>query len=234
MIPLHDKNPTYSRPVVTLALVGINALIFLLELLLGETGQQRLFFTLGMVPARVSLFPASPEVSAVDAFLPLLTSMFLHGGFLHIIGNMWFLWVFGDNIEDRMGHGRFVLFYLLCGVLAGLTHVVMNWNSMVPAIGASGAVSGIMGAYLMLFPGSRVVTLVTLGWYWFRTELPAYVMILYWFVIQLISGGLSLAAGSAEGGGVAWWAHIGGFVAGAVFVWLFRRQERPRVTVSEP
>ncbi len=226
MIPLHDINPTSRRPVVTLALVVVNALAFLFELLLGEPGRTQLVFALGMVPGRVALFPVSAEISAVDAFLPLLTSMFLHGGWLHIIGNMWFLWVFGDNIEDRLGHGRFVVFYLLCGVLAGLAHTVVNWRSMIPAIGASGAVSGVMGAYLLLYPGSRVVTLVTLGWWWFKASLPAYVMILYWFVVQLVSGTVSLGLREGEGGGVAWWAHIGGFVAGAVLVFVFKKPVR--------
>ena len=226
MIPLHDINPTTRRPVVTLALVIVNALAFVFELLLGEPGRTQLVYALGMVPGRVALFPVSPEISAVDAFLPLLTSMFLHGGWLHVIGNMWFLWVFGDNIEDRLGHGRFVVFYLLCGVLAGLAHTVVNLRSMIPAIGASGAVSGVMGAYLLLYPGSRVVTLVTLGLWWFKASLPAYVMILYWFVVQLVSGTVSLGLREGEGGGVAWWAHIGGFVAGAVLVLIFKKPVR--------
>lgn len=230
MIPLKDINPTTTKPVVTIALVVANAVAYILELTLGEAGQQRLFYTLGMVPARVLLFPASPDIGVGDAFVPLFTSMFLHGGFLHILGNMWFLWVFGDNIEDRMGHLRFLVFYLLSGVVAGLAHTAMNLQSTIPAIGASGAVSGVMGAYLVLFPSSRVVTLVMLGWYWFRANLPAYVMILYWFAVQLLSGTLSQAAPAAERGGVAWWAHIGGFVAGVVLVWLFRRPQRARVT----
>ncbi|MFQ5816767.1 MAG: rhomboid family intramembrane serine protease [Terriglobia bacterium] len=232
MIPLYDKNPTYSKPVVTIALVVVNALAFFYELSLGEMGRRGLFFTLGMVPARVLLFPASPEIGAGEAFLPLLSSMFLHGGWLHIIGNMWFLWIFGDNIEDRMGHLRYLVFYLLMGVVAGLAHTVVNLHSTVPAIGASGAVSGVMGAYLLLFPRSRVVTLVTLGFFWFRTELPAYVMILYWFAIQLLSGTVSLAA--AGEGGVAWWAHIGGFVAGVALVKVFQQRQRRRVTYYEP
>lgn len=228
MIPLKDINPTERTPVVTIVLVVINALVFIYELTLAEPEARRLFFTLGMVPARAALFPSSPEIGLGDAFLPLLTSMFLHGGWLHVIGNMWFLWVFGDNIEDRLGHGRFLVFYLLCGVLAGLAHTVMNLASTLPAVGASGAVSGVMGAYLMLFPSSRVVTLITLGWYWFTTRLPAYVMILYWLAVQLLSGTVSL--GQRGEGGVAWWAHIGGFAAGAVLVYLFRqRQKRPVV-----
>lgn len=228
MIPLHDRNPTSSKPVVTILLVVVNALVFLYELALSDESLAQIVSTLGMVPARVGLFPGSEEITAGQAFFPLLSSMFLHGGWFHVIGNMWFLWVFGDNIEDRMGHGRFVGFYLLCGVLAGLAHTLMNLNSGVPAIGASGAVSGVMGAYLLLFPGSRVVTLVTLGFLWFRTELPAYVMILYWFVIQLLSGTVSLSVGPGEGGGTAWWAHIGGFIAGVVLVKVFERAPRRR------
>lgn len=232
MIPLRDINPTYSKPVVTIALVVANALAFVYELGLGKAGQEQLFSALGMVPARLQLFRVSPEVGAADAFLPLLTSMFLHGGFLHLLGNMWFLWVFGDNIEDQMGHGRFLIFYLLSGVLAGLAHAFTNLNSIVPAIGASGAVSGVMGAYLMLFPGSRVDTLITFGFYWGHMNLPAYAMILYWFVLQLLSGTLALAGPAAQRGGVAWWAHIGGFLAGAVLVWVFRRRQRRRVVVN--
>ena len=232
MFPLHDINPRSTTPVVTIALVVANLLAFFYELTLGESGQQRLFFTLGMVPARLALFPASPEIGLGDAFLPLLTSMFLHGGFMHILGNMWFLWVFGDNIEDRLGHGRYLVFYLLSGIAAGLAHAVVNLHSTVPAIGASGAVSGVMGAYLVLFPASRVVTLITLGWWWQRVELPAYVMILYWFVIQVVSGLAS--AGRAAGGGVAWWAHIGGFVAGVLLLFLLRRSRRRKVEFYEP
>lgn len=233
MIPLRDINPSHSKPLVTIALVLVNALAFFYELSLGDRGLERLLFTLGMVPARIELFPASPDISVGDAFLPLLTSMFLHGGWLHVLGNMWFLWVFGDNVEDRMGHGRFLLFYLLTGVLAGLAHAFTNLESRVPAIGASGAVSGVMGAYLMLFPASRVVTLVTLGFFWFRANLPAYAMILYWFAIQLLSGSLALAGPASARGGVAWWAHIGGFLAGAVLVYVFRRRRR-RASYYEP
>lgn len=232
MFPLRDINPRSSKPVVTIALVVANALAFLYELSLGSAGQQQLFFALGVIPARARLLTISPTVDFGDVFLPFLSSMFLHGGFWHILGNMWFLWVFGDNIEDRMGHGRFLVFYLLSGLVAGLAHTFMNLDSAVPAIGASGAVSGVMGAYLVLFPTSRVVTLVTLGWFLTTINLPAYAIILYWFVVQLVMGGAA-AVGPRAGGGVAWWAHIGGFLAGMALVFLFRRQQRRRVEVEE-
>jgi len=159
--------------------------------------------------------------------------MFLHGGWLHLIGNMWFLWIFGDNIEDRLGHLRYLVFYLVCGLGAGLAHTLFNLSSAIPTIGASGAVAGVLGGYLLLYPHARVLTL--LPWF-FALELPAYVVLALWFVIQLFSGTASLGARDASAGGVAWWAHIGGFLLGLALVKLFA-QKSPRVTyrgVDEP
>ena len=228
MIPLRDRNPTSSTPVITVALVVVNVLCFFYELSLGEFGLQQLVFTFGMVPARVVVFPTAVHISFGDAFMPLFTSMFLHGGWLHLLGNMWFLWIFGDNIEDRLGHFRFLLFYLLVGLGAGLVHTLFNLTSTLPAIGASGAVSGVMGAYLILFPGSRVLTLIP-AFFLFTVELPAFVMILYWFFIQLVSGWATTLMPVAQRGGVAWWAHVGGFLVGIGLLYVFRPRQRKRV-----
>lgn len=223
MIPLRDRNPTYTTPVVTIAVVVVNVLAFFYELSLGESGVRQLVFTFGVVPARVMAFPSAADIGFGDALLPLFTSMFLHASWLHLLGNMWFLWVFGDNIEDRLGHLRFLLFYLLAGIGAALVHTVFNLTSTLPAIGASGAVSGVMGAYLILFPGSRVLTLIP-AFFIFTVELPAFVMILYWFFIQLVSGWATALMPVAQRGGVAWWAHVGGFLVGIGLIYVFRQR----------
>lgn len=228
MIPLRDANPSRHVPLMTFALIGANCLAFFYELTLGEQGLERLVFSLGMVPSRVTAFPVEPGIGFGDAFLPLVTSMFLHGGWMHLIGNMWFLWIFGDNIEDRLGRLRFLLFYVLCGLGAGLTHTVLNLESNIPTIGASGAIAGVLGGYLLLFPGARVLTLVPIG-FAFLVELPAYVILLYWFVIQIFSGAVSLGLQRGQVGGVAWWAHVGGFVLGMVLVKLMAQKRRVEV-----
>ena len=222
MIPLRDINPSRSTPVVTLALIVMNTVVFLYQLSLERTAQLALLNGLGFVPARLPLALRSPEMSFVDALLPLWTSMFLHGGFLHLLGNMWFLWVFGDNVEDRLGHLRFLVFYLLCGAGAGVTHALVELQSTVPTVGASGAVSGVLGAYFVLFPRSRVITLVPLVFVFLTVRLPAMVVLGYWFLIQFFSGLGTL--GGDQTAGVAWWAHIGGFVFGML---LLRGVRRP-------
>ncbi len=227
MIPLRDANPSRHTPWLTFLLIATNLLVFLYEAALSPAGLEQVVYTLGVVPARVTTFPSQPDVTALDAFLPLVTSMFLHGGWLHLLGNMWFLWIFGDNIEDRLGHLRFLLFYLVCGLGAGFAHVLFNLNSTVPTIGASGAVAGVLGGYFVLFPGARVLTLVPVFFVFF-VELPAYLILLYWFVLQLFSGAISLGARSGDVGGVAWWAHVGGFVLGMLLVWLFKQRTRSR------
>lgn len=224
MIPLRDKNPRYSTPFVTVSLIILNVLVFLYQLSLGPRAEEQFVFTYGMVPARIEWAFGSPQITLGDAFAPLLSSIFLHGGWLHLIGNMWFLWVFGDNIEDRLGHLRYLLFYLVCGVGAGLAHTLFNLNSRLPAVGASGAISGILGAYLVLFPGARVLTLVPLLVFYFTVELPAVILLGYWFLIQAAQGFFALGARSA--GGVAWWAHIGGFVLGFLLARRFPRRRR--------
>jgi hypothetical protein len=225
MIPLRDANPSRSAPFVTLALIALNCFVFFYELALPPAGLEQLVFTFGMVPARLAAFPAHPDISFGDAALPFLTSMFLHAGWLHLLGNMWFLWIFGDNVEDYLGHLRFLLFYLLCGLAASAAHLVFNWNSTLPTVGASGAIAGVLGAYLLLFPGARILTLVPVFFVWLM-ELPAYVILIYWFVLQLLRGTATSLAETAPGGGVAWWAHVGGFVAGLALVKIIASRRR--------
>ncbi len=207
MIPLRDTQPSRTVPVVTITLIVINALVFLFELSLDPFSRNHLIAVFGIVPERFH-------------YLSLLTSMFMHGGWMHIIGNMWFLWIFGDNIEDILGHGLYLVFYLACGVAAGLSHVWLNPDSAMPTIGASGAIAGVMGAYLIKFPHARVLTLVPIFFFLTTYELPAYFILIYWFVIQFFSGLGSVAYSHATEGGVAWFAHVGGFVVGMLLVWV--------------
>lgn len=214
MIPLRDLNPRSTFPIITILLIVANLTIFFYQLSLGPRAEQQLIFTYGMIPARVSLAFAHRDLTLAQAFTPLLTSMFLHGSLLHVLGNMLFLWIFGNNVEDHLGHFSYLMFYLICGLGAGLLHTVINLGSIVPAVGASGAISGVMGAYIVLFPRARVVTLVPLVFFFFTVRLPAIVLLGYWFLIQFLSGLGSL--GVRDAGGVAWWAHIGGFILGAL------------------
>jgi membrane associated rhomboid family serine protease len=216
MIPLRDVIPSRTLPIVTSAIIIVNALVFLFEVSLPEPELRALFGRFGLVPAHLAL----PTV---------LTSMFLHGGWLHVIGNMWCLWIFGDNVEDRMGHARFLVFYLLCGALAGFGQVVVQPGSHVPTVGASGAIAGVMGAYLVLYPRSRILTLIPIFIFIQIVEIPAVYFLVFWFVIQFFSGVGSLATSSGEpAGGVAFWAHVAGFLSGMLGVLLFRRPERQR------
>lgn len=207
MIPFRDANPSSCFPIVTVGLMVVNFLAFFWELSLGERLQE-VIFELGVVPAR-----PHPRISTY------FSSMFLHGGWFHILSNMWWLWIFGDNIEDRLGHFRFLLFYLASGVLAGIAHTAFNLNSKLPAVGASGAVAGVLGAYLILFPHARIKTLVPFFLTYEIVELPALVVLGFWFLTQFLNGTAAIAMTSAAGG-VAWWAHIGGFVAGIALLFL--------------
>jgi len=232
VIPYRDENPTDLTPAVTVGIIIVNAVVWLLVQGGGVSPEQlvRSVCELGLIPGEVlrsvppgTAVPLGPGMRCVITAQPdwwtVVTSMFLHSGWLHIIGNMWFLWVFGNNIEDSMGHGRFVVFYLLCGVAAAATQMVSDPASPVPMVGASGAISGVMGAYILLYPRVRVHTIVWLGFFVTTVALPAYVMLGYWFVLQLVLG----AAGtlSHAQGGVAVWAHVGGFVAGMALIRLF-------------
>jgi membrane associated rhomboid family serine protease len=220
LIPLHDDNPTELVPVVTVALIAACVLVFLWQSGLGDQGNEAAVISLGVIPAvlldRVEL---PPELALVPAGLTPLTSMFLHGGFMHLAGNMLYLWIFGNNVEDAMGHVRFVIFYLLCGIAAVFGQVLQNPGSEIPMIGASGAISGVLGAYLLLYPQARVLVAIPLGLIVQTMRLPAAIVLGLWFVIQIFS---SVAAG--DGPGVAWFAHIGGFVAGLVLITVFRRR----------
>ena len=216
MIPIRDTIRSEHFPAVNFLIIGLNVLAFLWQLTQGHHLNEALFF-FGIVPIRYS----NPEVSAhfttFQQFLPFLTSMFLHGGFLHILGNMWFLYIFGDNIEDRLGHIRYLIFYIFCGVAAGLVHLLTNWNSKIPTIGASGAISGVMGAYLLLYPRARILTLIPIFLFFKFVELPAFIFLGYWLLLQLFSASLT----PRNVGGIAFWAHIGGFVAGLIFLKIF-------------
>ena len=211
MIPLRDVIPSRTVPYVTITIIVLNALAWMLELSLSPRELREFLYVYGVVPA--------------DFHAPtLVTSMFLHGSWSHILGNMWYLWIFGDNVEDQCGHGRFVVFYLLCGIAAALGQVVMSSDSMVPTIGASGAIAGVMGAYFVLYPQSRVLTLIPI--FWFQVvEVPAIVLLGFWFLMQLVNAG-ALAATTSHTGGVAFAAHVAGFLVGAGGVFIFRKRER--------
>ncbi|HXD16772.1 MAG TPA: rhomboid family intramembrane serine protease [Vicinamibacterales bacterium] len=217
MIPLRDIIPSRTTPVVTIALIVINVLVFLYELALGR-GVNAFTLYWGLVPAAFS-------------WVTVLTSMFLHGGIMHVGGNMLYLWIFGDNVEDRMGHARFLVFYLLCGAAAALAQTVTQPDSLIPMVGASGAIAGVMGAYFVLYPKSRIVTLVALFFFFQVIEVPAILFLGIWFIMQFLSGLgsiLTVTSGQASGG-IAFWAHVAGFVAGISGVVVFRRPERQRV-----
>ncbi|HXL07306.1 MAG TPA: rhomboid family intramembrane serine protease [Gemmatimonadales bacterium] len=236
MIPYKDENPTDLTPVITIGIIAVNALVWLLVQGAGVSGEQlvRSVCELGLIPGEVlrtvppgTGVPVGPGMRCVITAQPhwwtVLTSMFLHSGWLHIIGNMWFLWVFGNNIEDSMGHARFVVFFLLCGAAAAAAQIVSDPASPIPMVGASGAISGVMGAYILLYPRVRVHTIVWLGFFVTTVALPAYVMLGYWFVLQLLLG--AAGALSRAQGGVAVWAHVGGFLAGMALIKLFVNPE---------
>jgi membrane associated rhomboid family serine protease len=205
-------------------LILANALAFFYELSLGPSLEPFLR-NAGIVPAAVFAWPQS-DLPLIAVILPFFTSMFLHGGWLHLIGNMWYLWIFGDNVEDRLGHFTFLIFYLLCGLGAGVVHTVLNYYSLVPSIGASGAIAGVLGAYVVSYPFARVLTLVPIFIFIQVIEIPALIVLGFWFVMQFLSGTASLASANAEAGGVAWWAHVGGFVIGMILVKMFPRKDR--------
>jgi membrane associated rhomboid family serine protease len=220
VIPLRDFIPTRRFPVLTVGIIIVNIMAFAYELLADAGGMlEQTFYTMGVVPFDVT-HNFGPAVA-----LSFLTSMFLHGGFMHIIGNMLYLWIFGNNVEDSMGRGRFLVFYLITGITASAAQVLASPNSRLPSIGASGAIAGVLGAYIVLFPNARVQTLIFLGYFARMAQLPALLVLGFWFVLQLFNG--LLAFGMTQLGGVAWFAHIGGFVAGLLLVRLFtvgRRQ----------
>ena len=226
MFPIKDNIPHRESPFVTWLLILINGVVFLLETSLPPEALQRLLMHYGMVPARYTdpLWALSRGLSPVDP-LPFLTSIFLHGGWWHFISNMWTLWLFGDNVEDCLGHFRFLVFYLLCGLAAGFLHFFFNPGSTLPTIGASGAIAGVMGAYFVMFPTARVITLVPIFFIPYFIEIPAVFYLGLWFLSQLFSGVFSLML-PAGAGGIAWWAHVGGFLFGIFVLPLFRKRRR--------
>ena len=231
MFPLRDENPTSSQPVATIAIISLCCISW--AFLQGFGSQEALGRSLcafGLIPGKFlgvlapgSRIPVGPDMYCVfdgrQGLYTIFSHMFMHGGWFHLLGNMWFLWVFGDNVEDAMGPVRFFVFYILCGLAAAAAQTITNTSSMLPMVGASGAIGGVMGAYIRLYPHARVHTLLFLGIIFTTISLPAYVMLGYWFLLQLLSGIPSL---SAVGGGVAFWAHVGGFLAGAALVGLFQ------------
>jgi membrane associated rhomboid family serine protease len=216
-IPLKDTNPSRTYPVVNISLILANVAVFLYQFTLPPAAFKAFVLSNATVPARIPSFLAG-HAGFATAFLPLLTSMFLHAGLLHIAGNMLFLWIFGDNIEDFFGHLRYLLFYLTCGIGAGLLHILFNLSSTVPALGASGAISGVMGAYMLLYPRERILTLVFI----FVIPIPAVFILGYWFLLQFLAG--INALGASASGGVAVWAHVGGFLLGMLLTGLVRRR----------
>jgi membrane associated rhomboid family serine protease len=229
MFPLRDEIPSRYAPLLTWSLVAANVAVFVWQLSLSDEGVRALFYLFGIVPARLTDPAWAARVGLPGGgALPFVTSMFLHGGLFHLASNMWTLWIFGDNVEDRMGRFRFLVFYLVCGLVAGGLHWWTNPTSMVPTVGASGAIAGVLGAYLRWYPTAKVLTLIPIVIYPLFVDLPAIVFLGFWFVSQLFSGVASLGL-PADVGGVAWWAHVGGFVAGVLLSGLFARRGREQI-----
>ena len=213
MFPIRDTQPSYSRPYVTIIIIVMNVLAFLFEISLDPWSRNAFIATYGLVPEHF-------------AWSNLITSAFLHGGWMHLLGNMWFLWIFGDNIEDILGHGKYLLFYLGCAAVAGLTQAFLTTDPRVPMVGASGAIAGVMGAYVVKFPQSRILALVTIIFFFTTVEVPAWVMLILWFVTQFFNGIGSIGYSHASQGGVAFFAHVGGFVAGALLIYTMPTRQR--------
>jgi membrane associated rhomboid family serine protease len=231
MIPIRDDTPTYSTPFINYLLVALNTLVFLFEVSLSPQVRQSFVYQFGVEPVRVLTALGLTQVHLPQASaVPLLTSMFLHASWLHLIGNMWVLWIFGDNIEDHLGHFPYLVFYLVSGLAASCLHILLNPNSTIPSVGASGAIAGVMGAYFLLFPSARVLTLVPLIIFFTFIWLPAWIVLGYWFVLQFLSGAATSIAYTSKtgGGGIAFWAHVGGFVAGLAMIKLMPQRMRPR------
>jgi membrane associated rhomboid family serine protease len=218
MIPLRDDIPSSRRPVMTVSIIALTSIVFLYELSLPSPALEEFFRRFGVVPREF--------LGGESGYLPLFSAMLLHGGWLHILGNMLFLWIFGDNVEDLTGPGKFLALYLLAGVAGNLAHVYTNPGSTLPTIGASGAVAGVLGAYMVNFPRARIITLLPLGFFLMTTEVPAGFFLAFWFLLQLANGVAALGVPVAPVQGVAWWAHVGGFLAGVVLIYLLR-ERRP-------
>ena len=214
MIPLKDDNPTRTFPFVTILIIVTNIVVYIYQLTLGQKAETLFILRAGAIPYEIIHFADIHPLAFIPPPLTLFSAMFIHGGFLHVAGNMLYLWIFGDNIEDRLGHFRFIVFYLLSGLIASLAHIIILPNSAIPMIGASGAIAGVLGAYFLLYPRAHVLTLVFFFFFVDIIRIPALVFLGLWFVFQILSSG--------AGGGIAWYAHIGGFIGGAVLVKLFK------------
>lgn len=212
MIPIRDTTPSKSLPVVNNTLIGINVVLFLVEILQGPA-MDRFIYIYGLVPARYSIQHLAQQFTLFQQAVAWISFMFLHGGIWHLLGNMWFLYIFGDNVEDRLGPLRYLAFYLLCGLASGVSHVLLNLHSTAPTIGASGAVAGVMGAYFLLYPRSKILTLIPIIIIPWFVEIPAFIFLGLWFLMQLVNASVSFGSAS----GIAWWAHVGGFLGGMVF-----------------
>jgi membrane associated rhomboid family serine protease len=225
MLPLKDDQPRFSTPFINYFLIGLNLLIFLFESSLDPASLKIFFNQFAIVPSHLAAFLAgSPQYSLVAVVLPFFTSMFLHGSWMHVIGNMWFLYIFGDNVEDYLGHFNYLTFYLLSGPIAMACQVAMDIHSRVPNLGASGAIAGVLGAYFILYPRARVLT-----WFFvFVLYVPAWIILGYWFVLQFVSGAATslIYEGRNMGGGIAFWAHVGGFISGVVLIKIFPQRAR--------
>ena len=226
MIPLRDDAPRSTVPYVTYFLLALNIIVFLFEVSLSPRPRFEFVFQFGVVPSHVTSLARGADATGAGLLnlLPIVTSMFLHASWLHLIANMWALWIFGDNIEDHLGHFRYLVLYLACGVAASLAHIAFNTRSDVPSVGASGAIAGVMGAYFLLFPSSRVLTYFPLVFFFW---LPAWLVLGYWFVVQFLSGAATAITPSSQtSGGIAFWAHVGGFLAGVALIKLFPQRAR--------
>ena len=225
MIPLHDDNPTQRFPMLTIGLIALCVLVFLWQVTLPPQAAQAAVYSFGMIPAVVfGEAVLTAELAAVPPALSVVTSMFMHGGWMHLIGNMLYLWIFGNNIEDSMGHVRFIAFYLLCGTAAAFAQAFQDPSSTVPMIGASGAIGGVLGGYALLFPHARVLVLIPIGFIMTTVRIPALWVLGFWFVLQFVQSAMSADTG---GGGVAYWAHIGGFLAGLILIPFFKDRSVP-------
>ena len=229
MLPLKDNIPAKNFPYVNIGLIVINLVFFIYQMSYGYEFDQ-LIFTLGFIPARF-LAQHGDNFFNPTGYLPVFSSMFMHANLIHLISNMWMLWIFGDNVEDCMGHGRYLLFFLLCGMASVFAQTISNPQSTIPMIGASGAISGVLGAYFLTYPQARILTLVPIIIIFYIIELPAYFFLGFWFVLQFIQGSLYSLNSQTAGGGVAWWAHVGGFAAGVLLLQVFKCKdwERPAV-----
>jgi len=224
MIPLRDENPSRTVPLVNITLILVNVSVFIYQNFLISGATEPLFLRLGCIPYEFTHFVDITPPALVPVPLTIVTAMFMHGGWIHVLSNMLFLWIFGDNIEDKLGHFRYLSFYLLSGLIASLSHILTNPSSQVPSIGASGAIAGVMGAYMVLFPKARIRTLLILGIFIQIVRVPAMVMLGYWILIQVLSGFAEV--GPRAGGGIAWFAHIGGFIAGFFLIMVMKKPRK--------